>query len=56
VNNDKATDQGRINVVELRRILDFSQDIGYALRNELLRELHAKEAKQQEAMNEVGRS
>lgn len=43
VNPHKDTDQGLINVVELRRILDIPHNKAYNIRNELLVELHANE-------------
>lgn len=42
---DKDTDQGRINVAEMRRLLGIPHNMAYNIRAELLKELHAKEGK-----------
>jgi hypothetical protein len=43
--NDKAYgDQKRINVAEMRRLLNIPHNMAYNIRSELLKELHTKEA------------
>ena len=44
IDNTKATDQGKINVAEMRRLLKIPRNTAYNLRRELLKELHKNEA------------
>lgn len=42
--NDKAwSDQGRVNVIELQKLLKVSQNTAYKLRKDLLKEYHSKD-------------
>jgi hypothetical protein len=43
VDNTKASDQGRINVAEMRRLLKIPHNTAYNIRKELLKELQQKE-------------
>jgi hypothetical protein len=51
--NDKAwSDQGRVNVIELQKLLKVSQNTAYKLRKDLLKEYHFKDQEREAQYSE----